>query len=85
MVFQLGCPQTHVHYPLKLLGGMKRFLTQGAPSPVFASIDVKICQEFHSLLVKVHSGAWAPLPESTAGLCDLTVGSCPSPLLLGAP
>lgn len=54
-------------------------------APVFASIDVKICQEFHSLLVKIHcQGVWLPSRE----LCDLTGPSCSHPhptppLLLG--
>lgn len=41
--------------------------------PVSASIDVKICQEFHRLLVKIHyQGLWLPSPRDITGLCDLT-------------
>ena len=41
--------------------------------PVSASIDVKICQEFHRLLVKIHyQGLGLPSPRDITGLCDLT-------------
>lgn len=41
--------------------------------PVSASIDMKICQEFHRLLVKIHyQGLWLPSPRDITGLCDLT-------------
>lgn len=60
----------------KLLGGHRGLRPQGAMAPVFASIDVKICQEFHSLLVKIHcQGLWLPSRE----LCDLTGPSCSHP------
>ena len=46
--------RAHPRLPGKLLVWHKCLLPQGAMGPVFASIDVKICQEFHSLLVKIH-------------------------------
>ena len=56
--FGLLPPHTHTRahprLPGKLLVWHKCLLPQGAMGPVFASIDVKICQEFHSLLVKIH-------------------------------
>lgn len=57
---------------------------------MFAAIDVKVCQEFHSLLVKIHlSVSLAASLGDTTRLCDLNGPSCPGPptptLLPGIP
>lgn len=44
----------HTQLPEKLPGWHKWPLPQGTMSPVLASTDVKIRQEFHSFLVKIH-------------------------------
>ncbi|EAW88373.1 hCG2021927 [Homo sapiens] len=60
--------------PLRqLLGGLWLCLPQVTMGPVFASIDVKICQEFHCLLVRIHHQSLLALfPNGTTELCDLT-------------
>lgn len=69
----------------QLLGSHRWLLLQGAMGPVSASIDVKTCQEFHRLLVKIHyQGLWLPSPRDITGFCDLTDWTW-VPLLPGTP
>lgn len=60
-------------------GRQKCHLSQGAVGPVFASIDVKICQEFNGLLVKIHCwGLWLPPPGTSWGSVTSLAGSAPT-------
>lgn len=57
--------------------------------PVFASIDVKVCQEFHSLLVKIHDqGLWLPSTRTPQGSVTSLASHAPTPpppLVAGTP
>lgn len=73
--------------PGKLLGWHKWPLPQGAMGPVLASIDVKICQEFHSFLVKIHCQSIWLLSQGTpqSSVTSLASHGHPLPRLPGTP